>query len=295
MDSKYEVVCHSADRPEWLKQRRTGIGASDAAGVLNVSPWSSAVSVFASKYLGDEERDSEPMMWGRKLESVILDHFAEETSRKVVSAGNLLRSKEWPFMMCTLDGLQWHDPFSSKGPTGFVEIKNTRFSMTEGVPKNYWIQMQHQYCVTGFEEGGSFGVLTMGSEFFWCDVERDDDFINGTLVPACESLWKRVLNGGPTPSPDPSDATLEALKRIYKEDEGGTVELDGSFIDDTARREEIVDQLKDLKSEQQGIDNRVKHALGVHTYGTLPSGRRFSWKARKDGVRVLRAPKAEGV
>lgn len=284
----FDAIGHSDDRAAWLGLRREGIGGSDAAGVLGVSPWSSPVSVFADKVLGEEDRDSEPMYWGRTLEPVILAHYAKETGREVQGDGRLLRSREHPFMQVTLDGIQ----AGPDGETGFLEVKNTRFHLRDGVPEHYWIQMQHQFAVTGYS-WGSFAVLVAGSEFYWCDVPRDQEFITGTLIPAERAFWERVIAKGPTPPADASDATLAALKRIYPDDDGGTVQLDGEYLDDDIERQRIVPQLADLKAQQQGIDNRFKAAIGEASTGVLPNGRKYTYKARKDGVRVFRAPKPE--
>jgi len=284
----FDVVGHSEDRESWLELRREGIGGSDAAGVLGVSPWSSPVSVFADKVLGSDNKDSEPMYWGRTLEPVILEHYARETEREVTSDGRLLRSKEYPCMQVTLDGRQ----SGPAGERGFVEVKNTRFHLKDGVPQHYWIQMQHQFAVTGWR-WGTFAVLVMGAEFYWKDVARDDDFIDGTLIPAELDFWDRVQAGGPTPPADASDATLEALKRIYPSDDGETVTLDGEFLDDDIQRQKCAAIVAEGKGHLQSIDNRIKAAIGDATYGLLPNGRQYAWKARKDGVRVFRAPKPE--
>lgn len=286
IDERFETIGHSDNREEWLELRRLGIGGSDAAGVLGVSPWSSAVSVFVDKVLGSDDADNEVMYWGRTLEAIILKHYAKETGREVQGDGRLLRSLIHPCMQVTLDGLQ-----CSPAGNGFVEVKNKRFPITE-VPRHDWIQMQHQFAVTDWQ-WGSYAALCSGSSFYWCDVERDNDFIDGTLIPAELDFWERVQAGGPTPPADASDATLEALKRFYPEPNGETVALDGEFLDDDQGRQAIAKQLAFTKSLIQGIDNRIKAAMGDATYGVLPNGRTYSWKARKDGVRVFRAPKPE--
>lgn len=286
IDERFEVIGHSNDRAGWLELRREGVGGSDAAGVLGVSPWSSAVSVFVDKVLGGDDADNEAMYWGRTLEPTILDHYAKETGRTVTGDGRLLRSLVHPCMQVTLDGLQ-----CSLGDEGFVEVKNKRFDITE-IPRHDWIQMQHQFAVTDWQ-WGSYAALCSGSSFYWCDVERDNDFIDGTLIPAVLDFWDRVQAGGPTPPADASDATLAALKRIYPEDDGATIALDGEYLFDDTKRQSFAEMLKDAKNQIQGIDNRIKAAMGDATYGVLPNGRTYSWKARKDGVRVFRAPKPE--
>ena len=285
--SAYEVICHSEDRDEWLKARRLGIGGSDAAAVLGVSPFASPVSLFADKVMGEVQEETEPMEWGKLLEPVILAKFGRETERETHGDGRLLRSTQHPFMQVTLDGL-WTLPERE----GFVEVKNTRWHLRDGVPEWYWIQIQHQFAVTGMKHG-SFAALVMGSEFYWSDVLRDDEFINETLIPQERAFWERVQNGGPTPAPDASEATRKALARIYSQPTGESIELPGDFIADDLRRQEIVQQLSALSTEQQGIDNGIKAALEDAVEGILPNGRTYTWKPRKDGVRVFRAPKVE--
>lgn len=283
----FEVVCSSSDRAMWLDHRRSGIGGSDAAGVLGRSPWSSPVSVFADKLLGDEKEDTEMMYWGRQLEPAILWHYAVETGRRATPAGQLLRNLERPWQIVTLDGEQWQD---GREDPGFLEVKNTRWPIKGGVPEHYWIQMQHQFSVTGYE-WGSFAVLVGGSEFFWCDVERDDDFIDNILIPAEECFWKLVEARGPTPDPDASEATTKALKRLFPGDNGKTIQLPPEFMDMDFQREGISEQIKELKEEKTGIDNAIKHALEEVSTGLLLDGRSYTFKADKNGKRTLRAPK----
>jgi len=281
------------DRVGWLAQRRNGIGGSDAAGVLCKSPWASPVSVFADKALPQEAPGDEPerFYWGRTLEPVIAEHYGRETGRKVAMMGSLLQNIDRPWQLVTLDALQTAD--DKDGP-GFLEIKNTRWAMTDGVPEHYWIQMQHQYAVTGYS-WGSFAVLVSGCEFFWCDVERDDDFIDNILIPEEAAFWQRVENGGPTPPTDASKATTDALKRLFPTDNGETVILPREFDDDDRERLEILAQERSLKESKAAIDNRLKAAIGDASYGVLPNGRTFTYKANKNGARALRAPKAEKV
>ena len=42
-----EVVKIRHNTPEWLEMRRTGIGASDAAAVLGISPFKTNVELWA--------------------------------------------------------------------------------------------------------------------------------------------------------------------------------------------------------------------------------------------------------
>ena len=65
---------------EWQAFRTTvqGIGASEAAAALGLSPWKSPYSLYLEK-VGeiDGPEENEHMAWGRKMEPLIAAHFFE--------------------------------------------------------------------------------------------------------------------------------------------------------------------------------------------------------------------------
>jgi len=77
--------------PDWHRARAAGLGGSEIAAVLGLSPWESAFSLWHKKRailavppghdlpplrsLGQE--DSERMMWGRLIEPVVADRYAQ--------------------------------------------------------------------------------------------------------------------------------------------------------------------------------------------------------------------------
>ena len=287
----YDVIGSSNDREAWLLARRTGIGASDSPAILGASPWSSGLAVYAEKIDTEApiEDQSERLMWGHVLEPVILEAFAKATERPIRESGKLLRSKRWPFMLATLDGLS-----ELGGMETVLEAKNTqdRAGWSDGVPQHVWIQVQHQLAVTGLAMG-SVAVLVCGCEFKWADVKRDDEFINGVLIPDCESFWKLVENGGPPPQADGSEASRKALSRLYPQDHGESVALDGEFTNLAKELEELKSLGSETQTRRTEIENLVRAAIGDGTYGALQNGGRFSWKADRNGKRTLRynAPK----
>ena len=289
----HTVICDASDRIAWLTARRLGIGASESPAILGASPWSSGMAVYAEKVDPDPpvEFDNERLFWGRRLESVILERFGEITGREVLPAGQLLRSTRWPFMLTTLDGEQDFD-----GRWVPAEAKNTMDGegWSDGVPRHVWIQLQHQMAVFG-SPSASVAVLIFGCQFKHADVPRDDEFIEETLVPECEKFWQLVEAGGPPPQTDGSEATREALKRLYPQDYGETVALCGEFTDKAARRLKLKEFLKADTEELREIENAVKAAIGSATFGAVPDGGEYSWKANKNGVRTLRYKEPRGI
>lgn len=293
----YEVVCCSAQRPDWLAARRSGIGSSDAPAILGVSPFCSALEVYTDK-LGLRELDTEEteaMRWGRILEPHIIAEFARETERDADRAGDLLRSTKRPWMLCTLDGTQER---KDRFDIGLVEAKATGWRAAdwdEGIPHHVFVQIQHQFVVTGMEWGSAV-VLQNGCKLFWVDIERDEPFIQDVLLPAEFEFWQRVQDREPV-APDGSASAAAALQQLYpKPEPGKTIHLPGDLIeldDDLVLFERAADE---AVRQVETIRQTIRAAMGDAEVGVLANGVKYTHKLQRRGVsefRVLRrcAPK----
>lgn len=285
--SAYTTVCRSSDRAEWLEARRSGIGSSDAAAVLGASPFASPLSVYTDK-LGEtgEQEETEAMRWGTLLEPVVIAEFGKVTGRPVLRDGDLVRSNDHPFMLATCDASQTKERWS--GVPGVLEIKTSGFGNWEdGIPRHVWVQIQHQMAVTG-KTWGSVAVLLGGNRLKWADVERDDKFIAETLIPELADFWQRVQDRRP-PKPDGSESAREALKALYPDDDGSTVQLPGDLIDLDREREALRLQRKDMDARLELIDQEIKAAIGGASAGVLASGVTYTHKLQHRKETVLAA------
>ena len=72
------------EREEWLRQRKNGIGGSDAGAVCGLNPYVSPVQVYLDK-ISDKisDYDNEAMRQGRDLEEYVARRFTEATGKKV--------------------------------------------------------------------------------------------------------------------------------------------------------------------------------------------------------------------
>jgi len=97
----------AANTPEWHELRKSGIGGSDVAAVVGVSKWTSAYALWAQKsgLIPDDFSDSEAMEWGRLLEPVIRDKFADKHPEwNVIETDATFRSPKFPWMLGNVDG-----------------------------------------------------------------------------------------------------------------------------------------------------------------------------------------------
>ncbi len=98
------------NRNDWLEKRRAGIGASDVAGIVGLSPYSSPYSVWADKTKGLEKEETRAMHMGRMLEDVVVAEFETETGLYVGVRELLVRHPDYEWVMATVDGVAFEHP-----------------------------------------------------------------------------------------------------------------------------------------------------------------------------------------
>ncbi len=219
-------------REEWLKERTTGIGGSDASVILKISPWKSQIELWTEKTTGVliEKEGNSDLAFGKWMESHIIEEYIRRTD-KCIKTGfceyENMRSKEYPFMKANLDAVIVDD---IKG-LGVLEVKTKGAFVDWGnfmIPDYYISQMQHYFAVTGFTYG-TFVVLDLAKkDLIIKDVERDDKFIEN-LIKEEEKFWNLVINKIP-PEPEPTDACESFLKETYKKSEPISIDISSNQV-----------------------------------------------------------------
>ena len=276
---------------EWIAVRRSGIGGSDAAAALGLSPWKSALELWQEKVSGQSQprQENEAMLWGRIMEPIITREFVRRTGLTVTPMRSMLQATNWPWMLADLDGLV-EDP--QRG-TGVFEVKTaSAFKMSEWddnrCPDAYQLQVQHYLEVTGL----SYAVIVVligGNKLQWITVDRDDELI-ASLVQLEKRFWQHVLTQSPPPV-DGSTACAEMLARKYPSSSNAAplilpVEAD-SWIQDylTSKAEE-----ESAAERKRLAENKLKEVIGNHEKAISPGGYQATWKtvqsSRIDSTRL---------
>lgn len=147
-------------RKEWLKARQKGIGGSDAASVLGISPWKTNVQLWEEKTGITEPEDiseKEVVRFGKESEAAIRQLFQLDFPEYKVSYdefGMIANEADCPFIFATLDG----ELTDQNGRKGILEIKTTEirrpidWKKWKGqVPDYYYAQIVHQLLATGYD------------------------------------------------------------------------------------------------------------------------------------------------
>lgn len=202
------VTIPADDRTTFLANRLTGIGGSDAAVALGVSPFRTALELYLEKR-GEipPTEETPPMLWGRLLEPVIRQHYAERTGR-VVRVPPFMRHPRHEFVTCHADGVtddkRLFEAKASRTGEGWGEPGS------DAIPQFYLIQVQHNMLVTGLSIA-DVAVLIGGQDFRTYEVPVDTE-LQEMILEGEADFWTRVKESRP-PEPDYTSPTTTALIR----------------------------------------------------------------------------------
>lgn len=275
-------------RADWLEVRRTGIGGSDAAAAVGLNPYKSQLELWLEKTgrgadlpKPDPNDSSEPVYWGTLLEPIVAAAYTQQTGRRVRKVNAVLRHPTVPFMLANLDR-----EVVSVPDVQILECKTAgEFGARhwqDGVPEHVQLQVQHQLAVTG-KQAADVAVLLCGQKLAVHRLERDDALI-GQLVALEAQFWRYVETDTPPPG-DGSESADRALRCLYPQDTGGTVDfsddrqLSGAFADLMAVRE----QIESLEVAAAKLKQTLQYAMGDASRALFETGE-VTFKRSKDST-----------
>lgn len=148
------------NREAWMEHFRDGIGASEAAAVLGVSPWKSNVALWEEKVglTVPEDIGGKPYVrYGTEAEPLLRELFALDHPEYDVSFTPFLvyHHPDKPYITCTPDGELVE---RATGARGGLEIKATEIMSAldwerwKGqIPDYYYAQVCQQMLAAGWE------------------------------------------------------------------------------------------------------------------------------------------------
>lgn len=256
-------------REEWLQERQSGLGGSDAGTILGVNKWKSKTQLFFEKTNPElrQEIDNEYIYWGNVLEDVVAKEFENRTGKRVRRDNRMLRHPEHEFMFANMDRVV-------VGEKALLECKTTsqyNKDLWEGddIPAQYLCQVQHYMAVTGYEKA-YIAVLLGGNTFIWKEIERDEELIS-ILINAEKDFWQNNIQAGAIPEIDGSNATSDFINHMYKEIDNEEIAL-GEDVNTLLKGIEACKRdIKETKELQSKYENQLKDQLGHNIAGKTES------------------------
>lgn len=245
---------------EKLAERRAGLGSSDAAPSVGLSPWKTEFQLYLEKIgeaaANDRERELADALFielGNAVEPVALSTFTRRTRFQVTDRQRRVVDPNWSRRWARVDGL------SSDG--GLIEAKSVGFADPEewgdenedgAVPLQYLIQTQHGLACT--ELGHAWMPLIVSNrQFRLYRIKRDEELIQ-LLTTRERAFWARVEARNP-----PAVVNLEDVRLRWPSDTRGkevkaTPHIAGLVLSHRAAKA----REKAAKSEYEALEVLIK-------------------------------------
>ncbi|HJC23251.1 MAG TPA: YqaJ viral recombinase family protein [Candidatus Eisenbergiella merdavium] len=284
------VDTENLSREEWLRYRRKGIGGSDAAAVMGLSPFCTKRDLYYDKIGIQAVMDEEEDNWvakevGHRLEDLVAEIYAKKTGLKVFPIRKMFFHPLFPFMLADVDFFIGYPD----GSMGILECKTTGYHGREkwehdSVPVNYEYQGRHYMAVMNLNRV-VFACLYGNNEndFIIREMERDLE-IEENLIQEEEYFWKEnVQNKTEPPYTEKPDLVLESIRKHYgpADADAAAVKLGRSHIMELENYLRLKEEKAKLEKQVKRLDEQMKEAcfgiveeMGVSCKGIIRDGSR---------------------
>jgi putative phage-type endonuclease len=280
VSKRFEFIAAPQRSAKWFKLRKTGITATDATVIAGLSPYKTPYQLWAEKSGKVKEAEvGAAAQRGIILEDAVATYYEAETGRKLKKSNGIVRVKEIPWAMASLDR-------TIIGERGLVEIKTSasrRWSLYP-VPPEVEAQVQWQMFVTGAPWVDVVALLG-GLVFRIERIKENIGFQTELCIKATE--FRKALESGEPPALQgidsetfaqvvpqasaewlPADEEAERIAQSYEE-----LRLEGKAIDEQLLEMAMI--LKEKIADKEGIAG----ADWVATWKQNKPSEKTDWKA----------------
>lgn len=261
----------------WHAARSHGIGGSEIAAVLGLSPFESAFSLWHRKCgLIAPVQETDVMYWGRALEPAICDEYARRRPGQIIVPASTYQGTGRPWQIVNPDRFA----ILPDGTVEVVEAKTSRDADgwgaegTGAVPIYYRAQVRWYLDALGLRTA-RIAVLISGSDYREYVVEHDP--ADAALMRDRADSFMTSVRNGFRPDIDGHSATYQAVKELPEGLDSVDVEITPQLRD---RYWSALDACKAAEEEK-------RHAAGL-ILDRIDTGRRAVVGRQKVATRTVR-------
>ena len=148
-EPKVLVSTENLTEQEWLAYRRQGIGGSDVAAILGISPFRTARDLYDDKLniasAVDDTGNWVALEMGHLLEPLVAQIFTKKTGLEVFQIKKMFQHPQYPFMLADVD----YFVRLPNGEIALLEIKTTNYNA-----KDHWWKDGEEYVPVYYETQG---------------------------------------------------------------------------------------------------------------------------------------------
>ena len=260
---------------EWLSYRRRGIGGSDVAALLGISPWRTARDLYYDKLnvasVEDEESNWVALEMGHLLEPLVAKIFERKTGYKIYQIKKMFQHSKHLWMLADVD----YFVELPDGTTAILEIKTTNYNARD----NWWLDGEETVPIYYESQGRHYmAVMDVNRCFFCClygnnedetiirEIRRDIAY-EEEMVYLEQYFWENhVLTKTPPPYTEDGDLVVESVRRHTgtADRDAAVVTLDFSLTAKLMRYLQLQEEKKRAEAGSKEIEadmQRLKAAL----------------------------------
>ena len=244
---------------EWLAWRKKGIGGSDVAAALNLSPYRTARELYYDK-IGVEPviapaDKSITFAIGHLLEDIVAQVFSKQTGLMVYRDQTMYQHPLFPFMLADVDRFVT----LPNGEKAILECKTAHFSAqclwANGcVPRHYELQVRHYMSVMNINTAYIACLFSNNEDdFVWQKIERDLDEEENT-ISLLEEFWTQyVCRRQEPPLVGKPDVVLDVIRRYH-----GPADKSIPVVAVGEEYAQQLDRIIELREEKSGLERRAR-------------------------------------
>ena len=275
--------------------RRKGIGGSDVAALLGISPWRTARDLYFDKLnivaVEDNEDNWVALEMGHLLEPLVAKIFQHRTGYKVYQIKKMFQHPQYSWMLADVD----YFVELPDGSTAILEIKTTNYNARD----NWWLNGEETVPVYYETQGRHYmAVMNVDRCFFCClygnneeetiirEIRRDESY-EEEMIFLEQYFWENhVLTRTPPPYTEDGDLVLESVRRHTgsADQDAPVVTLDLSLTAKLMRYLQLQEQKKLTEAGSKEIEadmKRLKAAL------VAEMGKSCKAVCQQDGVNYI--------
>lgn len=257
------------DTPEWHAIRAEGIGASEIAAVVGLSPFESPFSLWHRKAgnLPGPDPSNPLFYWGHALEPLVAARFGELHPEwpHVMPIGTYVHADR-PWQIANVDRALW--PLRKSDPKSLLEIKTTRYgdnwgpSGSDEIPVHVRCQVMQQMDVFSAPYAW-VAVLIGGNDYREYRIPFDE--ADATALREAGAAFWASLQTDDEPPIDASFETFQAIRELHPDIDGEDVPIDpalyGRYALTKADADSAADAHRQAKSELLAAMGNARRAL----------------------------------
>ena len=280
--SKFKLI-RCEDNDGWLEQRKHGIGGSDVAAIMGLSPWRTPAEVWLEKTGRVEPQDLSDrphVQRGVDLEAFVGEQFKRRHGDMMARRVNAVcQSIERPWAQASLDyqvaeyhKVTVHDKYGRDElylPTwGVLEIKTSRndADWADGIPVYYMTQVQHYLSVTG--RSYAWVAVQFDSDWLWeyreYRIERDEEDI-AAINAAVDTFWHDYVEKDVMPVLVGTAGEAKGLTDLYAHPSSESVtDTDADTLQLVSDYQDAADREKKAKADKRKVSTLLMAKVGDH-------------------------------